>query len=158
MDIKKVKQGLECCLGINGVRCSKCDYWNSACERELKADALKLINHLSEELDFEKSFNSNLLEAVAQKRQICASAPIPQDSEWIPCSKQLPKAGQDILLYFNDTYHTDPSWSPTAVQPAWRCNIDETTPNGQWAIEGRLWHTTVIDIEDGIAWMPLPHP
>ena len=81
----------------------------------------------------------------------------PAFGKWIPCRERLPRVGEDVILYFRDTYHTDPSWPETQFLPAWRCNVaEEDTPNGQWAIEGRLWNTVVIDIEDGIAWMPMP--
>ena len=80
--------------------------------------------------------------------------------KWIPCSKRLPKRGDDVILYFKDTYHTEKGWEPYIVMPAWRCNVgEEDTPNGAWAIEGRLggfgW---VQPLETGIAWMKLPKP
>ena len=123
------------------------------------AEVADYIESVNKELEFEKAFNGHLCSAVAQKRKVFevldkSSADF---GKWIPCRERLPRVGEDVILYFRDTYHTDPSWPETQFLPAWRCNVaEEDTPNGQWAIEGRLWNTVVIDIEDGIAWMPMP--
>lgn len=75
---------------------------------------------------------------------------------WIACSDRLPEVGEDIILFFRDRFHKDPSWPKTVIKSAWRCNTaNPNTPNGDWAIEGRLYHSA-IPFEDGIAWMPLP--
>ncbi len=74
---------------------------------------------------------------------------------WTPCSEGLPKAGADVILTFRDTFHTHPSWPKVAVMPAWICNVSEEKPLGEWAIEGRLGNY-VVDIDSGIAWMPMP--
>lgn len=77
--------------------------------------------------------------------------------QWISCKDQLPDWREDIILYFHDTYHQHPSWPKMYVVPAWRANVGEKdTPEGLWAIEGRLGNYTV-PIEDGIAWMHLPN-
>ena len=127
-------------------------------------DAVELIKSIEKQLEFEKGFNGNLCEAIAEKRKIKEleqfSKIQKQDvfGKWIMCSERLPEIGENVILYFLDTYHTHPSWPRRTVSSAWRCNVDkETTPNGQWAITGRLWNDTVIDIEDGIAWMPMPN-
>lgn len=76
---------------------------------------------------------------------------------WIPCKKELPETGANVILTFEDTFHTHKSWPRIAVMPAWICNVDEERPKGEWAIEGRLGNYCV-DIESGIAWMPMPEP
>lgn len=78
--------------------------------------------------------------------------------EWIKISDRLPDPGVDVLLCFRDTHHTDPSWPRVVVLPAWRGNLAES-PNGSFAIEGRLGRSySSADIEDAIAWMPMPEP
>lgn len=76
---------------------------------------------------------------------------------WIPCEKELPETGANVILTYKDTFHTHESWPRIAVMPAWICNVDEENPKGMWAIEGRLGNYC-IDIESGIAWMPMPEP
>lgn len=71
--------------------------------------------------------------------------------------KELPEKGVNVILTFKDTFHTHPSWPKIQVLPAWICNVDDDNPKGQWAIEGRLGNY-VINIDDGIAWKPLPEP
>ena len=80
------------------------------------------------------------------------------NTKWISCNKRLPDCGEDVILYFHDSFHKHPSWPKMDVKPAWRCNVDEEdSPDGAWAIEGRLGNY-VVDLKDGIAWMPLPEP
>lgn len=74
--------------------------------------------------------------------------------DWILVKDRLPDIGQDVILVFHDTFHTDATWPKVAVRPAWRCNVGAYSPNGEWAIE-HGYHMT-IPIEDGIAWMELP--
>lgn len=121
-------------------------------------DAIELIKDTRKQLEFEKDFNGFLCEALVEKRKVYDEELQSKDQfgEWILCSEKLPEMGEDIILYFKDTYHTHLSWPETNIKSAWRCNINEITPNGQWAINGRLWRDTVLDIEDGIAWMPMP--
>ena len=122
-------------------------------------NAIELINRLDKELEFEKAFNSNLCEAIAKKREGYVESTTEsgvQFGEWVSCRERLPKVGEDVILKFKDTFHTHPSWPKIQIMPAWRCNVDESQPNGEWAIEGRLWHQTIISIDDGIAWMPMP--
>ncbi len=80
--------------------------------------------------------------------------------EWIKVSNRLPDPGVDVILYFRDAFHKDPSWPKTAVMPAWRCNLGEKeSHDGMWAIGGRLGKCyRTIRLEDGIAWMPMPEP
>ena len=73
---------------------------------------------------------------------------------WILVKERLPDIGQDVILAFHDTFHTDATWPKVAVKPAWRCNVVADSPNGEWAIE-HLYNMT-IPIEDGIAWMEMP--
>lgn len=80
-----------------------------------------------------------------------------KSNDWIPCEKELPEKGVNVILTFKDTFHTHPSWPKIQVLPAWICNVDDDNPKGQWAIEGRLGNY-VINIDDGIAWKPLPEP
>lgn len=75
--------------------------------------------------------------------------------DWILCSERLPEVGANVILTFRDTFHTHDSWPKITVMPAWICNVDEDSPKGMWAIEGRLGDY-IIDIESGIAWMPMP--
>ncbi len=74
---------------------------------------------------------------------------------WTPCSEGLPEVGANVILTFRDTFHTHPSWPKVAVMPAWICNVSEEKPRGEWAIEGRLGNY-IVDIDSGIAWMPMP--
>lgn len=77
--------------------------------------------------------------------------------DWIPCSERLPEFCVDVILYFHDTYHKHPSWPKYDVKPAWRHYGAECNSDGGWVIEGRLGGYG-IELEDGIAWMPLPEP
>ena len=80
------------------------------------------------------------------------------NEKWILCSDRLPDVGEDIILFFKDTFHTQPSWPKTIVKSAWRCNFGQKgSPDGAWAIQGRLYDFG-IPLQDGIAWMPLPAP
>lgn len=79
--------------------------------------------------------------------------------EWIKVSDRLPEPGVDVILCFRDTLHQDPSWPKVAVMSAWRCNLAQETPDGMWAVEGRLGRSySAVPLEDGIAWMPMPEP
>ncbi len=79
-----------------------------------------------------------------------------EHGDWVACSDEMPPAGVDVILTFEDTFHTHPSWPRIAVKPAWICNVgEEKTPNGEWAIEGRLGNFCV-PLEAGLGWMPLP--
>ena len=77
---------------------------------------------------------------------------------WIACQYRLPPVGQDVILYFRDTFHTRQDWPEFVVSTAWRCNVGNDNPDGQWCLTGRLYgiYPGVIDIKDGIAWMALP--
>ena len=122
-------------------------------------DAIEFIKTQSKELEFEKGFNGTLCEAIAEKRKVRITEVKKDDltDGWILCRDRLPKSGEEVVLFFRDTFHTHPSWPKTQVLCAWRCNVNENkTPNGEWAIEGRCWNNVVISLEDGIAWMPLP--
>lgn len=77
--------------------------------------------------------------------------------EWILCKDRLPEKWENVILYYRDDHHTDPSWPKIGVAPAWRCNVGiPGAPKGEWSIEGRLgW---VAPLKCGIAWMALPKP
>ena len=76
--------------------------------------------------------------------------------KWILSRDGLPEVGEDVILFFKDSFHKHPSRPKIDVKPAWRCNVGEkNSPEGDWAIEGRLGNY-VIPLQDGIAWMPLP--
>ena len=80
-----------------------------------------------------------------------------EKDKWIRCSERLPASGQDIILMFRDTYHKHDSWPKISVKPAWRCNVgEESSPDGLWAIEGRLGMGMTLSLSDGICWMELP--
>ena len=108
---------------------------------------------------FEKEFEIYNTVADTLRAATCPTYTVIQAKcdDWIPCSKQLPEKGVNVILTFKDTFHTHPSWPKVQVLPAWICNVDEDNPRGQWAIEGRLGNY-VIDIDSGIAWKPLPEP
>lgn len=78
--------------------------------------------------------------------------------KWIRVSDHLPEPGENVILYFRDSRHKDPSWPRLVVMPAWLANIGEKeSPDGAFAIEGRLGDSySVVSLEDAIAWMPLP--
>lgn len=76
---------------------------------------------------------------------------------WVKCKDELPPVGVNVILCFKDTFHTHPSWPQKQVMAAWICNVDKEHPKGEWAIEGRLGNY-VVEIDDGIAWMPMPEP
>ena len=121
-------------------------------------DAIEYIEKLEKENAPHKGFNELLCAELAKKNQPNRTLKYElEESKWIPCSERLPKSGENVILFFYDTFHTHPSWEKTRVLPAWRCNVgEERSPNGEWAIEGRCWNDVVIDLKDGIAWMPLP--
>ena len=160
--VDNVIKGLTECSKRNG----KCQYANNPCPyvdacrsgdyRALDKDALKVIYHLQDLLEHFKGFSDFLGDELEKKREPNTEIKANLGDKWIPCAKKLPEVGEDVILYFFDTYHTHPSWPRTNIKSAWICNVDEDHPKGQWAINGRLWDNVVIDIDDGISWMPMP--
>lgn len=118
-------------------------------------DEKKLIEDIEKEFDGVCVYDVSPSQAVNDFVEIVDRQP--KVGQWIPCSERLPEAGENIILTFKDTFHTHPTMAnKIRVMPAWRCNVcEEETPDGAWAIEGRLGKFAV-DITDGIAWMPLP--
>lgn len=114
--------------------------------------------------DWNEEFEKWLKALNEQRAAAQAAAPDLNDvsgqyGEWILCKDRLPEKGQDVILVFRDTFHTHRSWPRIAISPAWRCNVgEEKTPDGEWALTGRLYSIWPkgIGIEDGIAWMALP--
>lgn len=105
--------------------------------------------------DYEFEIFNAVLDAIREEAPAETIIIESEHSDWVPCSQELPPVGADVILTFRDTFHTHPDWPKVAVKPAWRCNVEEETPDGRWAIEGRLGNFGV-NIEDGIAWMPMP--
>lgn len=118
-----------------------------------KIDNRTMIEYFIKEFEIYSNVLSALRECTSPTYTVIQA----QSDEWVECSKELPPKGVNVELTFRDTFHTHPSWEKIQVLPAWICNVDEEHPEGEWAIEGRLGHY-VIDIEDGIAWKPLPAP
>ena len=86
-----------------------------------------------EMLELERQFNECLAGELQKKRapMVTVDPVFPDGSGWISCRKKLPAPGQDVILFFHDTFHTHPSWPDPAVQPAWRANVGEPeSPDG----------------------------
>ena len=128
--------------------------------RQLKEKYLKKDTSTKERLEyFETEFE--MYKEVLDRLQACTCPTYTvietESSGWILCSERLPEKGVNVILTFRDTFHTHPSWPKVQVMVAWICNCGDEHPDGEWAIEGRLGNY-VVNLEDGIAWQPLPKP
>lgn len=78
-----------------------------------------------------------------------------EQDRWIPVTERLPEPGVNVLVT-----HPPNDWNGKKykVSPAWRCNVEDEGPLGEWALTGRLDFSSVIPIDKAIAWRPLPEP
>jgi hypothetical protein len=70
------------------------------------------------------------------------SADRPQ--QWIPCSERLPSEGEYVLVTEN--------WN--GYVRMWRLQSIDNEPT--WEVDGMDWYNA--DIDEAVAWMPLPKP
>lgn len=163
-------------------RCGACKYFIDAGDYDLccQINKRRLCYPLTEACDgyvelppqeHEKSsleekkrmFEEWLRKQSAMRDKAAKSAPEINASEgeygtWVSCLYRLPAVGQDVILVFNDNFHTHPDWPKIAMTTAWRCNVTDENKSGEWALTGRLYNhfPGVVDIRLGIAWMALP--
>ena len=121
--------------------------------KKMKENKKGCLQYFKQEFELVEAVVKAIKEATAPELRIIQA----KYDGWIPCEKELPETGANVILTFKDTFHTHESWPRVAVMPAWICNVDEENPKGMWAIEGRLGNYG-IDIESGVAWMPMPEP
>lgn len=78
-----------------------------------------------------------------------------EQQRWIPVTERLPERGVDVLV---TQLPNDWNGKRYKVSPAWRCNVEDVNPHGEWALTGRLDFRSVIPIDKVLAWRPLPEP
>lgn len=113
---------------------------------------VKLANILQEEEKTGDEITFHNLKAF-HERILDVMALILDIPRWTPCSEKLPDPGQDVILVYRDDNHNN----EIRVSPAWRGNVWEPEQqNGIWILTKRM--SSSANIEDGIAWTPLPEP
>ncbi len=73
-----------------------------------------------------------------------ALALLPSAQDWIPCSERLPSEGEYVLV--TEKWH--------GYVWMWRLQSIDNEPT--WEVDGMDWYNA--DIDEAVAWMPLPEP
>lgn len=103
-------------------------------------DEKKLIEALEKkafEAEFFAGEHSSFLKVIGLGNVKRIIEHLPKVGEWIPCSERLPEPDKEVLVYTYDDFRV---WSLTRKM--------------RWEDEDGYWQ----DLEDVVAWMPLPDP